>query len=66
MRQPKLTHRKTQTPIVATQNQIMESDILPVGICAFTKLKSSMPKKGIIPPYKNRKTISPKNLFGFV
>jgi hypothetical protein len=44
----------------------MESDILPVGIYAFTKLKSSMPKKGYNIPYKNRKTISPKNLFGFV
>ena len=65
----KRVHRKTQTPIVATQNQIngiMVSDILPVGICAFTKFKSSMPKKGYNIPYINRKTISPKSLFGFV
>ena len=57
------THRKTQTPIAATQNQIngiMVSDILPVGICAFTKFKSSMPKKGYHIPCINRKTISPK------
>ena len=55
VRQPKLPHRKTQTPSAATQNQIngiMVSDILPVGICAFTKFKSSMPKKGITSLYK--------------
>ena len=43
------THRKTQTPIAATQNQIngiTVSDILPVGICIFAKFKSSMSKKG--------------------
>ena len=44
----------------------MVSDILPVGICVFAKLKSSMPKKGYNTPYKNKKTISPKSLFGFV
>ncbi len=69
VRQPELPHRKTQTPIAATQNQIngiMVSDILPVGIGAFTKFKSSMPKKGYNIPYINRKTISPKSLFGFV
>lgn len=61
--------RKTPTPIAATQNQIngiMVSDILPVGIYAFTNFKSSMSKKGYNIPYKNRKTISPKSLFGFV
>ena len=55
------THRKTQTPIAATQNQINEimvSDILPVGICIFAKFKSSMHKKGYNIPYINRKTIS--------
>ena len=63
------THRKTQTPIVATQNQIngiMVSDILPVGISVFAKFKSSMPKKGYNIPFINRKTISPDSLFGFV
>ena len=38
----------------------MVSDILPVGICAFTKFKSSMPKKGIISPIKIERPLALK------
>ena len=38
----------------------MVSDILPVGICAFTKFKSSMLKKGIISPIKIERPLALK------
>ena len=60
-------HRKMQTPIAATQNQIngiWYPSTLSVGICIFTKFKNSVHKKGYSIPIKI-KTPFPKMFIRF-
>ena len=61
------SHRKMQTPIAATQNQIngiWYPSTLSVGICIFTKFKNSVHKKGYSIPIKI-KTPFPKMFIRF-